>query len=94
MRRVYVIYAVRWVMQTKVRVVAFLGILLAIASSVSMPNIIANALNSSDLVGFSIAAVSHTHLYVQFGILAAGALMLWSIIDAFAPRSSEAHLYA
>jgi hypothetical protein len=87
MRRVYFIYGVRWLMQTKVRIIAFLGILLGIASSVSMPNVFANALRSSDLVGFSIAAVSHTTFYIQLGVLFAALIVVASVIEALRPRS-------
>lgn len=93
MRRVYLIYAFRWVAQAKVRLIVLLGILLAIASSVSMPNIISNALHSSDLVGYSIVAVSHTTFYIQLGVLFAGLILIWSVFDAFRLRS-EANLFA
>ena len=86
MRRVYVVYWTRMLLQPKVRFAAALVIVLGIASSVSMPHIIANALHSSDLVGFSVSAVSHTTMFVQLGILLAGLILVSMFVDAVRPR--------
>lgn len=83
MRRVYGIYLVRQITKPATRLAVFLGVSLVITSSVSLPNIIHNALQSSDLVRFFIAAVSGTTLVVQLGVLLAGLLLVWTIVDAF-----------
>ncbi len=87
MRRVYGIYIMRMVTKPAVRLAAFLTICLVITSSVSMPNVIANALHSNNLWSFSLAAIAGTKVAVQFGILAALALLVWTIVDAFRTRS-------
>lgn len=87
MRRVYGIYVMRQAMKPSVRLTAFLVLCIAIASSVSMPNIIANALHSSDLIDFSLVAITSTRFYVQLGVLAAGLLLIWTVFDALRPSS-------
>ncbi len=95
MRRVYVVYWTRFFMQPQTRLAAALAIILGIASSVSLPHIIANALHATDLVGFSISAVFHTTLFVQLGVLTAGLILIWTIIDAIsAPFAHSAHSHA
>ncbi len=93
MRRVYGIYLMRTLGKPTVRLGAFAAILLAITSSVSMPNIIHNALHSSNIVGFTLAAVSNTTMYVQLGVLLVGLLLIWTAVDALsAPSRSHARL--
>src|SRR6185295_825181 len=87
MRRVYGVYVMRQVMKPSSRFAILTLTLLAIASSVSMPNVIANALHTNDLFTFTLAAISGTKLYVQLGILLAGFVVIWTAIDAIRPRS-------
>lgn len=87
MRRVWGIYLMRQVMKPGTRLTAFLAVCLAIASSVSMPNIIRNALQSHDLVRFSLSAVTSTTFAIQLGVLMAGAILIWTLFDAVRPRS-------
>jgi hypothetical protein len=89
MRRVYVVFWARRLMAPKVRLAAFALIIAAIASTVSLPHIIQNALRSSDLVGFSVAAVSHTTLFVQLGVLLAGVIIIASLVEAVRPRALQ-----
>ena len=87
MRRVYGVYVMRKVMQPSVRLTIFLSVLLVVASSVSMPNIIANALHSSNILRFALAAVSSTTVYVQLGVLIAGLILISALVEAVRPRS-------
>ena len=90
MRRVYGVYFVRQFSRPVARLAAFFAVCTVVTSSVSMPNVIKNALSSSDLIRFSVAAVSHTSSVVQLGILAAGLLVIWTLADALRPASQEA----
>lgn len=91
MRRVYVIFWTRQLLAPKVRLAAALVIVLAIASSVSVPNIIANAFSSSNLFGYPLVAIAHTTLLVQLGVFAAGLILISTLVDALMPR---VHLHA
>jgi hypothetical protein len=89
MRRVWAIYAMRKLMAPEVRFVAFAAIMAAIVSSVSLPNIIANALRTSDIVTFSLAALSNTTLYIQLGVLTAGLIIIGTLYEAIRPREMQ-----
>ena len=93
MRRVYGIYLMRQAMRPEVRLTAFLSVLLVVASSVSMPNVIANALHTSNFLGFAVAALTGTTVYVQMGILIAGLICISTLVEAIRPRS-HAEFYA
>lgn len=94
MRRVWGIYFMRLLGRPVTRVTAFSAILLAITSSVSMPNIIANASHSSNVLTFVLAAVADTNAAVQLGILFAGMIVAWSVFDIFRSEPGEARISA
>ncbi|MBV9349824.1 MAG: hypothetical protein JO026_03665 [Patescibacteria group bacterium] len=83
MRRVYAIYYFRKAMRPQARLTAFLVILLLVASSVSMPNVIQNAMHASNFAVYLFSALATTKLYVQLGIIAAALIILSMLIDAF-----------
>lgn len=89
MRRVYGVYFMRKLTAPGTRVVAFLAICLAVASSVSMPNVIANAFHSSDILNFILTALVNTKSAVQLGVLLAGLLVVWTLVDTFRAPSHE-----
>jgi hypothetical protein len=91
MRRVYGVYLMRQLGRPITRVTAFFAICLAITSSVSMPNVIANALHSSDFASFVFTALANTKSAVQLGILLAGLLVVWTFVDIFRTDTKEAH---
>lgn len=86
MRRVYVVFWTRQLMKPGTRLAAASAIVLAIASTVSVPHIVANALHSSNVFGYSLIAVAHTTLFVQLGMLATSLILLWTLFDALMPR--------
>ena len=88
MRRVWGIYFMRLLGKPMTRLAAFSVIVIAITSSVSMPNVIKNALASSDFLRFSFSAVAHTSNTIQLGVLLAGLLVIWTMVDAFSAPSS------
>lgn len=89
MRRVYSVYFMRQLTRPATRIVAFFAICFAIASSVSMPNVIANAFHSSDITRFTLAALVDTKSAVQLGVLLAGFLIVWTVADMFRPQSAR-----
>ena len=87
MRRVWGIYLMRQLGSPVMRLTAFFAICLAITSSVSMPNVIHNALASSNVLHYALIAVANTRSAVQLGVLLAGLLVVWTLFDAFRERS-------
>lgn len=81
MRRVYGVYAVRKLTSPTARMAAFFIICLAVASSVSMPNVIANTIHASNMLAYVLSALAGTKVYIQLGVLAAGLIALWSATD-------------
>lgn len=84
MRRVYGVYLFRQVTSVQARIAAFAVLLFALASSVSLPDVIANALHAEGLVGimrFVVVALTDTTTPVQLSVLGASLLVLWTLAD-------------
>ncbi len=84
MRRVYGVYVMRQLTSPMVRFVALATAFFAIASSVSLPHVVENALNISSVPGFLnfwVVAVANTTLAVQIFVIIAFALALWTVRD-------------
>lgn len=90
MRRVYGVYLMRQFSKPVARLAAFFAICTVVTSSVSMPNVIKNAFASSNILHFLLSAIAHTSSLVQLGLLAAGLLVIWTLVDALQPDSAEA----
>lgn len=84
MRKVYVMFIMRKLTSPFARVAAFFAIILGLASSVSLPHVIQNALNAHGipaLTNFVLSAMLHTTLSVQLFLFLAAFIVLWSITD-------------
>lgn len=90
MRRVWGVYLMRRFAAPTTRVIVFLAICLAIASSVSMPNVIENTLHASNALVYVLSALAGTKSFVQLGVIAAGLIAIWSAVDVV--RSPEEQL--
>ena len=93
MRRVYGVYFMRQLWKPSTRLAAFFAVFAVVASSVSMPNVIANALHTSNFTAFALSAISNTTIYVQLGVLIAGLIVISTLVEAVRPRS-HAEMYA
>lgn len=84
MRRVWGIYLMRQAGSPVLRIGALGVIALALVSSVSIKNVIANALSTSGVTGlarFSFTALADTSLVVQLLTILALALVAWFVAD-------------
>jgi len=84
MRRVWGIYMLRQLGSPSVRIGVFAGALIVFASSVSVPNVIANALHISSLPGlfnFVVVAAANTSAIVQLAASVAFFFLLWTAVD-------------
>ncbi len=94
MRRVWGIYVMRQLTSPAVRVGVVVGALLVFISSVSVGNVIANALHISSipaLVNFFVVAAANTTLAVQLAVSIAFLFALWTAVD-FVRRSQKISL--
>ncbi len=94
MRRVYGVYFMRQLGKPVTRLTAFFAILLAVASSVSMPNVIHNTLHSGNMLAYVLSALAGTKSLVQIGVLLAGLLVVWAVVDIFRAEPQEARALA
>lgn len=84
MRRVYGVYWLRQVTSVQARIGAFAVLLFALASSVSLPDVVANALHAQGLSGimhFVVVALTDTTTPVQLSVLGVSLIVLWSFAD-------------
>lgn len=84
MRRVYGLYIVRQLTSPMVRFAVLATVFFALASSVSLPHVIQNALNVQDISGFinfAVVAIVGTTFVVQLCVLIAVLLTAWIGID-------------
>ncbi|TAK58408.1 hypothetical protein EPO14_03605 [Patescibacteria group bacterium] len=84
MRRVYGLYVVRQLTSPMVRFAALATVFFALASSVSLPHVVQNALNVegiSGLINFVVVAIVGTTLVVQLCVLVAVLLTAWIGVD-------------
>lgn len=85
MRQVWGIYILRQLTSPALRLGALCVIAVALVSSVSIKNVLANAVATSGLSGlarFSLYAVLDTTVFVQILLFLALALALWFTVDA------------
>jgi hypothetical protein len=94
MRRVYGVYLVRQFSRPVARIAAFFALCTVVTSSVSMPNVIANTLHSSNALAYAITALAGTKSFIQVGVLLAGILVVWTVADVLQPASQEANVLA
>lgn len=96
MRRVYLIYVIRQIGQPVIRASIFAVTLLAPLSFVSLPHVIENVGSVSTVAGviaFFVSAFLKTELFVQFSLIIAGIVIVWSASDLFTKNiaSQRAH---
>lgn len=92
MRSVYTMYIVRKLTSVPVRIAAVLVFLLAIISSVSLPNVIENALQVNGVIGllrFSVVAFLSTTVTVQLTAIASTFIVGWSMVDGFRHKTTK-----
>ena len=85
MHRVYGVYIVRQLTSPIVRFAALATVFFALVSSVSLPNVVQNALNAegiSGLINFAVVAIVGTTFVVQICVAAAVLLTAWIGVDA------------
>ena len=87
MRRVYVLYALRQATRLEVRVAALAVLLGAVLFSVSLSDILANALSTMTsfdrFFSYAADALLSTEVAVQLAVAAVAILMLWLVRDAW-----------
>jgi len=85
MRRVYALYAVRKLTHPRVYVIGFAAALFVLALSVSIKDVIANALSAGTspdaLLRFAGAAVVSTEIFVQIFLVAAAVFLILALRD-------------
>jgi len=84
MRRVWGMYALRWLARPFIRVSILAIATVAIVGSVSVSSVLANATQKTDVfefVKFALSAFINTRSVVQLAILILGVIILWSVVD-------------
>lgn len=84
MRRVRVIYFLRWLSRPFIRVSVLAIAAVAIVGSVSVASVAQNAANKGsalDFFAFAFAAFRNTELFVQLALLVVGLIVVVSIVD-------------
>jgi len=84
MRRVRVIYFLRWLSRPFIRVSVLAVAAVAIVGSVSLSSVAANAASKGDILDFldfAVAAFRDTEMMVQSAVLVVGLIILASIVD-------------
>mgnify|MGYP001565821644 CR=1 FL=1 len=97
MRRVWAIYLFRKVASPAVRAGILAASIIILIGQVSVPNVVQNAYNVSDVMGlmtFMLSAFLDTSALVQLALLAFGVVVLLSVIDITKRFSSEARAFA
>ncbi|TAJ14598.1 hypothetical protein EPO56_02005 [Patescibacteria group bacterium] len=92
MRSVYVMYVARQLTSMPVRIAAVLVFLFALISSVSLPNVIENALQVNGLLGlvrFSVVAFLSTTVTVQLTAIASTFIVGWSMVDGLRHKNAQ-----
>ncbi len=95
MRRVYGVYVLRQLTSPMARFIALAVLFFAVASSVSLPHVFANALHVSSIPGFVnfwAVALASTTLVVQLCSVLVVAVIVWTLRDLVSQKGTHAQL--
>ncbi len=84
MRRVYGVYVTRLIARPAMRIAALGALYFAVASTVSVPHVIANVTHVSGVSGlltFTLSALLNTQSFVQLAVLVASLIIVWTLAD-------------